>query len=76
MLLKTHLNGVYMMKIDQVENQIIKMIASGFEVNDIAEDMKKSRRYVLYRLCDLKISFNCKTTPQLIYTLTTEGLLK
>lgn len=67
---------VLKMKIDQVENQIIKMIVNGFEVNDIAEDMKKSKRYVLYRLCDLKISFNCKTTPQLIYTLTTSGLIK
>ncbi|HEO1519743.1 TPA: hypothetical protein VAI09_001582, partial [Legionella pneumophila] len=55
------------MTIDHVDNQIIKMIVSGCHVNDIAEDTKKSKRYILYRLSDLKTSFNCKTTPQLIY---------
>ncbi|CEG59358.1 hypothetical protein [Legionella fallonii] len=65
-----------MMIIDHVDNQIIKMIVNGCHVNDIAEDTKKSKRYILYRLSDLKTSFNCKTTPQLIYMLATSGLIK
>ncbi|STX81244.1 Uncharacterised protein [Legionella busanensis] len=64
------------MVIDHVDSQIIKMIINGSQVNDIAEDTKKSKRYILYRLSDLKTSFNCKTTPQLIYTLATSGLIK
>lgn len=63
------------MLIDPVDNQIIKMIINGSQVTDIVEDTKKSKRYILYRLSDLKTSFNCKTTPQLIYTLTTSGLI-
>ena len=64
------------MVIDHVDNQIIKMIVSGSQVTEIAEDTKKSKRYILYRLSDLKTSFNCKTTPQLIYMLATTGLIK
>lgn len=52
------------------------MIVNGCHVNDIAEDTNKSKRYILYRLSDLKTSFNCKTTPQLIYMLATSGLIK
>lgn len=63
------------MEIDPVDNQIIKMIVSGSQVTEIAKDTKKSKRYILYRLSDLKTSFNCKTTPQLIYTLATSGLI-
>lgn len=63
------------MVIDHVDNQIIKMIINGSHVNDIAEDTK-IKRYILYRLSDLKTSFNCKTTPQLIYMLATSGLIK
>jgi|GEM_PF-4686741 len=65
-----------MITIEHVDDEIIKMIANGSHVNEIAEDTKKSKRYILYRLSDLKTSFNCKTTPQLIYMLTTSGLLK
>lgn len=57
------------MVIDHVDSQIIKMIINGSQVTEIAEDTKKSKRYILYRLSDLKTSFNCKTTPQLIYML-------
>jgi DNA-binding NarL/FixJ family response regulator len=64
------------MVIDRVDNQIIQMIVNGSHVTEIAEDTKKSKRYVLYRLSDLKTSFNCKTTPQLIYMLATSGLIK
>ncbi|RUR14110.1 hypothetical protein [Legionella sp. km772] len=64
------------MTFDNVDNQIIKMIINGNHVNEIAEDTKKSKRYILYRLSDLKTSFNCKTTPQLVYMLTTSGLIK
>ena len=64
------------MVIDRVDNQIIQMIVSGSHVTEIAEDTKKSKRYILYRLSDLKTSFNCKTTPQLIYMLATSGLIK
>lgn len=64
------------MVIDYVDSQILKMIINGCHVNDIAEDTKKSKRYILYRLSDLKTSFNCKTTPQLVYMLATSGLIK
>jgi hypothetical protein len=64
------------MVIDQVDNRIIKMLVNGNQVTEIAEDIKKSKRYILYRLSDLKTSFNCKTTPQLIYTLAISGLIK
>lgn len=65
-----------MIDMDHMDNKIIKMIVNGSQVNEIAEDTKKSKRYILYRLSDLKTSFNCKTTPQLIYLLTSSGLLK
>lgn len=65
-----------MIDIDHVDDKIIKMIVNGCQVNEIAEDTKRSKRYILYRLSDLKTSFNCRTTPQLIYLLTTSGLLK
>lgn len=64
------------MVIDRFDNQIIQMIVNGSQVSEIAEDTKKSKRYILYRLSDLKTSFNCKTTPQLIYMLATTGLIK
>ncbi|KTC69819.1 hypothetical protein Lbir_1959 [Legionella birminghamensis] len=64
------------MNIDYVDSQILKMIITGNQVTEIAETTNKSKRYILYRLSDLKTSFNCKTTPQLIYTLTTSGLIK
>ena len=64
-----------MMNIDRIDDEIIKMIVRGNHVQEIAENTKKSKRYILYRLSDLKISFNCKTTPQLIYTLANAGLL-
>lgn len=65
-----------LMVIDHVDSQIIQMIINGSQVTEIAEDTKKSKRYILYRLSDLKTSFNCKTTPQLIYMLATSGLIK
>ncbi|OGV41593.1 MAG: hypothetical protein A3F46_10750 [Legionellales bacterium RIFCSPHIGHO2_12_FULL_42_9] len=65
-----------MLSIDHVDDKIIKMIVNGSQVNEIAADTKRSKRYILYRLSDLKTSFNCRTTPQLIYLLTTSGLLK
>lgn len=64
------------MVIDHIDTQIINMIANGNQVTEIAEDTNKSKRYILYRLSDLKTSFNCRTTPQLIYMLTTSGLIK
>ena len=65
-----------MINIDHIDSEIIKKIVNGFQVNEIAAETKKSKRYILYRLSDLKTSFNCKTTPQLIYLLTTSGLVK
>jgi len=64
------------MVIDHIDTQIINMVVNGSQVSEIADDTKKSKRYILYRLSDLKTSFNCKTTPQLIYMLTTSGLIK
>lgn len=65
-----------MVDIDHIDGEIIKMIINGCHLKEIADDTKKSKRYILYRLSDLKTSFNCKTTSQLIYTLTATGLLK
>lgn len=65
-----------MVEIEQVDNKIIEMLVNGNQVMEIASNLKRSKRYVLYRLSDLKTSFNCKTTAQLIYTLITSGKFK
>lgn len=65
-----------MTEIDQTNNKIINMLANGCQIREIAANIHRSKRFILYRISDLKISFNCKTTAQLIYTLTIAGLLK
>lgn len=62
--------------IDQIDNEIIHLIIQGNQVNEIAKIINRSTRYILYRLSNLKISFNCKTTCQLIYNLILTGLIK
>lgn len=65
-----------MTMIEQIDEMIIKLLVNGCRVSEISQIIQRSKRYILYRLSDLKISFNCKTTAQLIYALMTAGLIK
>lgn len=61
--------------LEKIEEKITTLLAKGLLVNEIAQEVNRSKRFILYRLSDLKTSFDCKTNTHLIYTLYTSGLL-
>ena len=62
-------------KLSVIDKAIMDMMANGSKIKDITEKTQKSKRYILYRLSNLKIDFDCKTTTQLMHQLTRSGVL-
>lgn len=64
-----------MYNLEIIEQKIATLLANGLLVSEIAKEINRSKRFILYRLSDLKTSFNCKTNTHLVYTLYESGLL-
>ena len=63
------------MDITKRKQEVLKLLTKGKRTSEIAEELKLAEATIRLHISDLKLLFNAKTTPQLIYKAGKNGVI-